>query len=69
MGFLIGLASNVIANLVFWVLLGAVFWVVSTAVARRFSQFFGLRRVGGYSRPSARAGGHPGTGPAGCGRR
>lgn len=45
MGFLIGLASNVMANIVFWVVLGAVFWAVSTAVARRFSQFFGLSRV------------------------
>jgi hypothetical protein len=45
MGFLLGLVSNIVANIVFWVLLGAVFWAFSTAVARRFSRFFGLVRV------------------------
>ena len=45
MGFLLGLASNLVANIVFWVLLGLVFWALSTAVVRRFSRFFGLVRV------------------------
>ena len=45
MSFLIGLGSNTVANVLFWALLGALFWVVSTVVARRFSQFFGLNRT------------------------
>ena len=45
MGFVLGLASNMAANLVFWVLLRGTFWVLSTAVARRFSRFFGLVRI------------------------
>jgi hypothetical protein len=45
MGFFLGLVSNVAANLVFWALLGAVFWVITMSVARRFSRFFGLARV------------------------
>jgi hypothetical protein len=45
MGFLLGIVSNVVANIVFWVLLGAVFWAFSAAAAQRFSRFFGLARV------------------------
>ncbi len=45
MGFLLGLASNLVANIVFWLSLGAVFWAVSTVVVRRFSRFFGFGRV------------------------
>jgi hypothetical protein len=45
MGFILGLVSNVVANLVFWALLGIIFWAVSVTVARRFSRFFGLARV------------------------
>jgi hypothetical protein len=45
MGFVLGLVSNMAANLVFWVLLGAVFWALATTVARRFSRFFGFVRV------------------------
>ena len=42
MSFFIGTLSNVLANLVFWVLLGLAFWSAGAIVARRFSQFFGL---------------------------
>jgi hypothetical protein len=45
MDFVLGLASNVVANIVFWILLGLVFWALSTAFARKFSRFFGLGRV------------------------
>jgi hypothetical protein len=45
MGFLVGLASNIAANVIFWLLLGIVFWAVSTVVSRRFSRFFGLDHV------------------------
>lgn len=44
MGFFLGLISNIAANLIFWALLGAVFWTISKTVARRFSRFFGLAR-------------------------
>jgi hypothetical protein len=49
MGFFIGMLSNVLANLIFWILLGIVFWLTGTVVARRFSQFFGLRNVQGVT--------------------
>jgi hypothetical protein len=49
MGFILGLVSNVVANVVFWVLLGIVFWALTTTVARRFSRFFGLGRVNGVT--------------------
>jgi hypothetical protein len=42
MGFLLGLVSNVAANVIFWLLLGVVFWGLSVAFARRFNRFFGL---------------------------
>jgi hypothetical protein len=45
MGFFLGLVSNVAANLVFWALLGSIFWSISVTVTRRFSRFFGLARV------------------------
>jgi hypothetical protein len=45
MGFFLGLGSNIAANLIFWALLGSVFWALSLGVARRFSRFFGLVRV------------------------
>jgi hypothetical protein len=48
MGFFLGLVSNVAANLVFWALLGAIFWAITVTVARRFSRFsrfFGLARA------------------------
>jgi hypothetical protein len=32
----------VLANLVFWALLGSIFWFISTAATRRFSRFFGI---------------------------
>jgi hypothetical protein len=43
--FILGIASNVVANLVFWLLLGIFFWVASKVVVRRFFHFFGLVRV------------------------
>jgi hypothetical protein len=45
MGFFLGLMSNVAANIVFWVLLGSIFWFIGVTAARRFSRFFGLARV------------------------
>jgi hypothetical protein len=45
MGFVLGLASNIAANIIFWVLLGGIFWALSLGVARRFSRFFGLGRI------------------------
>jgi hypothetical protein len=45
MGFIVGLASSIVANCVFWLLLGVTFWAVGLTVARRFSRFFGLTRV------------------------
>jgi hypothetical protein len=45
MGFFLGLLSNVLANLVFWALLGAIFWAITVTAARRFSRFFGLARA------------------------
>jgi hypothetical protein len=45
MGFIIGLVSNIVANCVFWMLLGVTFWAVGLTVARRFSKFFALTRV------------------------
>lgn len=45
MGFILGLAGNVAANVIFWALLGIIFWAVSATVARRFSRFFGLSRA------------------------
>jgi hypothetical protein len=45
MNFVLGIASNVLANLVFWLLLGMVFWAASRVVVRRFFRFFGLVRV------------------------
>jgi hypothetical protein len=45
MAFFLGIASNVLANLIFWLLLGVTFWVVSRVVIRRFLRFFGLARV------------------------
>lgn len=45
MGFLLGLISNMVANIVFWMLLGIAFWLLTTTITRRFSRFFGLTRV------------------------
>jgi hypothetical protein len=45
MAFILGLVSNVAANVIFWVLLGSVFWGASRVVVRRFFRFFGLVRV------------------------
>jgi hypothetical protein len=45
MAFVLGVISDIAANVVFWLLLGSVFWGVSTAVIRRFSRFFGLVRI------------------------
>ena len=45
MAFFLGIASNVLANLIFWLLLGVTFWMVSRVVIRRFLRFFGLARV------------------------
>jgi hypothetical protein len=45
MGFLLGLASNIAANIIFWLLLGLVFWAAGAMVARRFTRFFGLDRM------------------------
>jgi hypothetical protein len=44
--FFFGIVSNVLANLVFWLLLGIVFWAASRMVVRRFFRFFGLNRMG-----------------------
>lgn len=49
MGFILGLVSNVAANVVFWALLGIFFWALTRTVARRFSRFFGLVRVNGMA--------------------
>ena len=43
MGFAISTLSNIAANIVFWVLLGALFWSAGLISARRFIRFFGLR--------------------------
>jgi hypothetical protein len=51
MSFLTGTGSNVIADIVFWILLGITFWATSAVLARRFSRFFGLnnsRRLAVY---------------------
>jgi hypothetical protein len=45
MTFILGIASNILANLVFWLLLGSVFWAASKVVIRRFLRFFGLVRT------------------------
>lgn len=45
LSFFIGTISNVLANLVFWFLLGLAFWLTGLIMARRFSQFFGLNDV------------------------
>jgi hypothetical protein len=45
MTFFLGIMSNILANLVFWLLLGVIFWAVSKVVIRRFLRFFGLVRV------------------------
>lgn len=45
MGFIVELAGSVAANVIFWVLLGMIFWAASATVARRFSRFFGLARA------------------------
>src|SRR5262249_39736755 len=47
MSFLIGVLANVVANLVFWVGLGGVFWIAGRIGQARFARFFG---VGGTSR-------------------
>lgn len=40
---LLDVLSNIVANLLFWVILGVVFWSVSKAGRRRFVTFFGFR--------------------------
>ncbi|MEV7989321.1 hypothetical protein [Micromonospora sp. NPDC085948] len=35
--------SNFIANVLFWVVLGGIFWLASKAGRRKFGGFFGLR--------------------------
>ena len=45
MSFVLGIVSNILANLVFWLLLGASFWIASRVVVRRFFRFFGLDRT------------------------
>lgn len=45
MSFVLGIVSNILANLVFWFLLGISFWVASRIVVRRFFRFFGLDRT------------------------
>lgn len=45
MAFFLGIVRIVLANLIFWLLLGVTFWVVSRVVIRRFLRFFGLARV------------------------
>lgn len=45
MPFVLGLVSNVVANIIFWVFLGTVFWGISRVVVRRFFRFFGLVHV------------------------
>jgi hypothetical protein len=42
MAFVLGITSNVLANLVFWLLLGVTFWAASKVAARRFLRFFVL---------------------------
>ena len=49
MNFVIGTLSNVVANLIFWVLLGLAFWLASVFLARRFMGFFGLRSTHGVN--------------------
>ena len=46
MAFLLGLVSNVLANVVFWLGLGALVWLVASIARRRFVDFFGLGRDG-----------------------
>jgi hypothetical protein len=45
MGFLLGFVRSVAANIIFGLLLEIVFWAITTAVARRFSRFFGLYNI------------------------
>lgn len=45
MAFLVGVVGNIAANLIFWLLLGGVFWAISSATGRRFFQFFGLNKI------------------------
>lgn len=45
MDFILGILDNILANLVFWLLLGIFFWLISTTVSRNFSQFFGINSV------------------------
>src|ERR1700734_3712325 len=49
MGFLLGVIGNVIANILFWMVLGVAFWLASTFTVQRFLRFFGLRRNPGVS--------------------
>lgn len=46
MSFAISTLSNVLANIVFWLGLGLVFWGVSKAAQRRFTRFFGINHSG-----------------------
>lgn len=45
MAFVLGLVSNIAANVIFWALLGSAFWGASRVVVRRFFRFFGLVRI------------------------
>jgi hypothetical protein len=44
-GFVFGVAGNIAANLIFWLLLGGLFWGISRATGRRFYRFFGLVNI------------------------
>lgn len=46
MTFVANVLGNIVANVCFWVLLGAVFWFASAVARRRFVRFFGISEVG-----------------------
>jgi hypothetical protein len=50
-------ATNVVANVVFWLGLGGAVWLASRRTSRRFRSFFGLSRAGSLHLYLANAGG------------
>jgi len=48
-GFVLNLATNLLANVVFWLGLGVTVWLGARLIRRRFFRFFGLRRDGQFT--------------------
>lgn len=46
MSFAVDVLSNIVANIVFWALLGGLFYLFAELARRRFVTFFGLKRGG-----------------------